>query len=92
MLEFVFYSSCCSSLTYQKFFSQILFFVLWQCCDHPYLVDDNLQGSLTRDLPVTDYLDIGVNASGKLQVLDKILQMVKDQGLRVMILFQVCDI
>ncbi|XP_074565236.1 uncharacterized protein LOC141821775 [Curcuma longa] len=59
-----------------------------KCCDHPYLVDDNLQGSLTRDLPVTDYLDIGVNASGKLQVLDKILQMVKDQGLRVMILFQ----
>ncbi|XP_042468682.1 uncharacterized protein LOC122051558 isoform X1 [Zingiber officinale] len=59
-----------------------------KCCDHPYLVDDNLQGSLTRDLQVTEYLDIGVNASGKLQVLDKILQMVKDQGLRVIILFQ----
>ncbi|URE01325.1 SNF2 family N-terminal domain [Musa troglodytarum] len=63
-----------------------------KCCDHPYLVDESLQSSLTRGLPVTEYLDIGVNASGKLLVLDKILQMIQNQGLRVLILFQVCDI
>ncbi|XP_065039440.1 uncharacterized protein LOC103972914 isoform X4 [Musa acuminata AAA Group] len=59
-----------------------------KCCDHPYLVDESLQSSLTRGLPVTEYLDIGVNASGKLLVLDKILQMIQNQGLRVLILFQ----
>lgn len=41
---------------------------------------------------MTEYLDIGVNASGKLLVLDKILQMIQNQGLRVLILFQVRDI
>lgn len=40
---------------------------------------------------MTEYLDIGVNASGKLLVLDKILQMIQNQGLRVLILFQVRD-
>ncbi|CAL9071573.1 unnamed protein product [Musa textilis] len=59
-----------------------------KCCDHPYLVDEHLPSSLTRGLPVTEYLDILVNASGKLLVLDKILQMIRNQGLRVLIFFQ----
>ncbi|WOL12945.1 hypothetical protein Cni_G21714 [Canna indica] len=58
-----------------------------KCCDHPYLVDENLQSKLMKDFP-TQYVDTGVNASGKLQMLDKILKMVENQGLRVVILFQ----
>ncbi|KAI3875495.1 hypothetical protein MKX03_031350 [Papaver bracteatum] len=59
-----------------------------KCCDHPYLVDPTLQKTLTNGLPVTEYLNVGVKASGKLQVLDKILSEIKKQGLRVLILFQ----
>nr|XP_029123602.1 helicase protein MOM1 isoform X3 [Elaeis guineensis] len=59
-----------------------------KCCDHPYLVDKLLQNSLTKDLPVVDILDVGVNASGKLLLLDKILKEMKNRGLRVLILFQ----
>ncbi|XP_026415327.1 helicase protein MOM1-like isoform X2 [Papaver somniferum] len=59
-----------------------------KCCDHPYLVDPTLQKMLTNGLPVTEYLNVGVKASGKLQVLDKILSEIKKQGLRVLILFQ----
>ncbi|XXG89638.1 hypothetical protein AAC387_Pa12g1592 [Persea americana] len=61
---------------------------LRKCCDHPYLVDISLQNTLTKGLPETEYLDVGVNASGKLQLLDKILAEMKNQGLRVLILFQ----
>ncbi|XP_019052887.1 PREDICTED: uncharacterized protein LOC104595051 isoform X5 [Nelumbo nucifera] len=59
-----------------------------KCCDHPYLVDQSLQSLLTKGLPETEYLDIGVKASGKLQLLDCILSAIKDRGLRVLILFQ----
>lgn len=62
-----------------------------QCCDHPYLVDASLQSLLTKSLPVTEYLDVGIKASGKLQFLDAILSEMKNQGLRVLILFQVHD-
>ncbi|XP_077226776.1 uncharacterized protein LOC143860127 [Tasmannia lanceolata] len=59
-----------------------------KCCDHPYLVDGSLQGTLTKGLPEVEYLDVGVTASGKLQLLDKILPEIKNRGLRVLILFQ----
>lgn len=59
-----------------------------KCCDHPYLVDASLQSLLTKSLPVTEYLDVGIKASGKLQFLDAILSEMKNQGLRVLILFQ----
>ncbi|KAL5225839.1 hypothetical protein ABZP36_012478 [Zizania latifolia] len=61
---------------------------LRKCCDHPYLVDQSLQNSLTKGHPVTDILDIGVRASGKLLLLDKMLQEIKNQGLRVLIVSQ----
>ncbi|KAL6622402.1 hypothetical protein ACP70R_032281 [Stipagrostis hirtigluma subsp. patula] len=61
---------------------------LRKCCDHPYLVDQALQSSLTKDRPVTDILDIGVNSSGKLLLLDKMLQKIRTEGLRVLILSQ----
>ncbi|XP_010262872.1 PREDICTED: helicase protein MOM1-like isoform X2 [Nelumbo nucifera] len=59
-----------------------------KCCDHPYLVDQSLQTFLTRGLPEIEYLDVGVKASGKLQLLDRILSEIKGRGLRVLILFQ----
>ncbi|KAJ1257489.1 hypothetical protein BS78_10G000700 [Paspalum vaginatum] len=61
---------------------------LRKCCDHPYLVDQMLQSSLTKDHPVTDILDIGVRSCGKLLLLDKILQKIRIEGLRVLILSQ----
>uniref|UniRef100_J3MAH4 Helicase protein MOM1 n=1 Tax=Oryza brachyantha TaxID=4533 RepID=J3MAH4_ORYBR len=61
---------------------------LRKCCDHPYLVDQSLQNSLTKGHPLTDILDIGVCASGKLLLLDKMLQEIKNQGLRVIIVSQ----
>ncbi|KAG8094190.1 hypothetical protein GUJ93_ZPchr0012g19846 [Zizania palustris] len=61
---------------------------LRKCCDHPYMVDQSLQNSLTKGHPVTDILDIGVRASGKLLLLDKMLQEIKNQGRRVLIVSQ----
>ncbi|XAR59731.1 DNA helicase [Bertholletia excelsa] len=60
-----------------------------KCCDHPYIVDQSLQGLLTEGLPGIEYLlDVGIKASGKLHLLDTILSEIKNQGLRVVILFQ----
>lgn len=70
--------------------SILVIYYLFQCCDHPYLADDSLQNSLTKTISGVELLDIGVNASGKLQLLDKILQEMKNRGLKVLILFQVC--
>ncbi|CAN6458269.1 unnamed protein product [Victoria cruziana] len=61
---------------------------LKKCCDHPYLVDESLQNSLTAGFLQSELLDIGVRASGKLMLLDKILSEVRNRGLRVLILFQ----
>ncbi|KAK3226957.1 hypothetical protein Dsin_006819 [Dipteronia sinensis] len=58
-----------------------------KCCDHPYLVDESLQGLLIKD-KVTELLDVGIKASGKLQLLDSMLSEMKSRGLRVLILFQ----
>lgn len=65
------------------------FILLVQCCDHPYLIDNSLASSLTKDLSLVEKSNFEVNASGKLWLLDKILQNIKTGGLRVLILFQV---
>ncbi|KAJ9698071.1 hypothetical protein PVL29_007263 [Vitis rotundifolia] len=59
-----------------------------KCCDHPYIVDLSLQSFLTKGLPEIEYLDVGINASGKLQLLDRMISEIKNRGLRVLILFQ----
>ncbi|XP_026424957.1 uncharacterized protein LOC113321256 isoform X2 [Papaver somniferum] len=59
-----------------------------KCCDHPYFVEPSLQKILTKGLAEAEYLNVGIKASGKLQVLDKILLETKKQGLRVVIIFQ----
>ncbi|GKV16344.1 hypothetical protein SLEP1_g27001 [Rubroshorea leprosula] len=60
-----------------------------KCCDHPYLLDQSLQSIITKGLSMEEKLDVEVKASGKLQLLDKILLESKRRGLRVLILFQV---
>ncbi|XP_042027976.1 helicase protein MOM1-like [Salvia splendens] len=60
-----------------------------KCCHHPYLVDTSVQARLIADkLPANEILGIGIKASGKLQLLDVMLNEIKRQGLRVLILFQ----
>ncbi|CAL0326796.1 unnamed protein product [Lupinus luteus] len=59
-----------------------------KCCGHPYLLDQSLHSLVTRGLPIEEYLNIGIKASGKLQLLEKILLEARSQGLRVLILFQ----
>ncbi|KAJ3693915.1 hypothetical protein LUZ60_009395 [Juncus effusus] len=61
---------------------------LRKCCDHPYLVDQGLQGVLIEDRPPTEILNIGVRACGKLLLLDKLLKEMHSRGIRVLILFQ----
>ncbi|XP_065876396.1 helicase protein MOM1 isoform X2 [Euphorbia lathyris] len=59
-----------------------------KCCDHPYITDSLLAEHLTKDLKVTDFLDVGIKASGKLQLLEAMLLEIRNRGLRVLILFQ----
>ncbi|CAH1437913.1 unnamed protein product [Lactuca virosa] len=59
-----------------------------KCCDHPYIVDQSLQGALTKDLEPAKFLEVGIKASGKLQFLDLILPEMRKRELRVLILFQ----
>ncbi|KAA8550372.1 hypothetical protein F0562_002056 [Nyssa sinensis] len=59
-----------------------------KCCDHPYIVDPSLQDLITKGLPAVEYLDVGIKASGKLQLLDIMLTEIKNRQLRVLILFQ----
>ncbi|KAF3342047.1 Helicase protein MOM1 [Carex littledalei] len=61
---------------------------LRKCCDHPYLVYQDLQVALTKERPLYEILNIGVYASGKLLLLDKLLHEMKARGLRVLIVFQ----
>jgi len=60
-----------------------------QCCDHPYIMNPSLQISLTKDRKEADILDIGIKASGKLQLLGEMLFSIKERGLRALVLFQV---
>ena len=53
-------------------------------------MDTSVQARLIADkLPANEILDIGIKASGKLQLLDVMLNEIKRRGLRVLILFQV---
>ncbi|XP_048137315.1 helicase protein MOM1-like isoform X2 [Rhodamnia argentea] len=58
-----------------------------KCCNYSYDVDPSLQGPLRKDLQPID-LDVGRKASGKLQLLDRLLSESKKQHLKVLILFQ----
>ncbi|KAL0370085.1 UNVERIFIED_CONTAM: Helicase protein MOM1 [Sesamum angustifolium] len=60
-----------------------------KCCDHPYLLDPSVQERLfAEQRPAAELLDIGIEASGKLKLLETMLTEIKTRGLRVLILFQ----
>ncbi|XP_037495734.1 helicase protein MOM1 isoform X1 [Jatropha curcas] len=61
-----------------------------KCCDHPYIMDPQLQPELTKGRNAADFLDIGIKASGKLQILDAMLSEIRNKGLKVLILFKSC--
>lgn len=61
-----------------------------QCCNHPYVIDPSLQTLLVKGLEEIEYLNVGVKASGKLQLLDSMLKELKKNDLRALVLFQVC--
>ncbi|GMI81866.1 hypothetical protein HRI_001855900 [Hibiscus trionum] len=59
-----------------------------KCCDHPYDVDQSLQMLLAKGLQEVEVLDVGIKASGKLQLLDAMLSEIKKQESKVLVLFQ----
>ena len=71
-----------------------------QCCNHPYIIDESLQPLLLKGLEKVEYpsqkekavayLNVGIKASGKLQLLDSMLTELRKNRLRALILFQVC--
>ncbi|CAH9124287.1 unnamed protein product [Cuscuta epithymum] len=60
---------------------------LRKCCDHPYIFDGSVL-PLNKGLSPTEILDFGINASGKLLLLDKMLSEMKHKHLSVVIYFQ----
>ncbi|KAJ4822288.1 hypothetical protein Tsubulata_006393 [Turnera subulata] len=59
-----------------------------KCCDHPYIMDPSLQVLLTKDVKDVNILDVGIKASGKLQLLNAMLSGIERRGRRVLVLFQ----
>ncbi|QCE03635.1 ATP-dependent helicase HepA [Vigna unguiculata] len=59
-----------------------------KCCSHPYLVGPELQPSLNKGLEPSQYLDFDLKASGKLQLLDSMLEELRKSDLRVSFFFR----
>ncbi|CAA0815058.1 Helicase protein MOM1 [Striga hermonthica] len=60
-----------------------------KCCDHPYLVSSSIQEQMIAEGHSADkILDVGIKASGKLQLLDMMLAQVKALELKALVLFQ----
>ncbi|KAL3623984.1 hypothetical protein CASFOL_032800 [Castilleja foliolosa] len=63
-----------------------------KCCDHPYYLDLSVQERLIADKrPAAEILDIGIKASGKLELLDMMLKDIKVRGLQALVLFQLIN-
>ncbi|XP_048551306.1 chromodomain-helicase-DNA-binding protein 7-like isoform X1 [Triticum urartu] len=60
---------------------------LSKCCNHPYL-RECLEDSPVNNPDMTETVDIGVHASDKLLLLDKMLKEISNRRLRVIVLFQ----
>ncbi|VAH57509.1 unnamed protein product [Triticum turgidum subsp. durum] len=60
---------------------------LSKCCNHPYL-RECLEDSPVNNPDMTETVDIGVHASDKLLLLDKMLKETSNRRLRVIVLFQ----
>ncbi|CAA0813549.1 Helicase protein MOM1 [Striga hermonthica] len=64
-------------------------FAARKCCDHPYLLDLFVQESLFAEKrPLPEIVEIGIKASGKLELLDKMLTEIRSRGLQVLVLYQ----
>ncbi|XP_060668417.1 helicase protein MOM1 isoform X6 [Ziziphus jujuba] len=62
---------------------------LWHNSQNAVVIDEqSVQAFLNKGLKEVEYLDVGVKASAKLQLLDMMLLEIKKRGLRVLILFQ----
>ncbi|KAL5082395.1 hypothetical protein RYX36_010816 [Vicia faba] len=59
-----------------------------KCCNHPYVIDPSMQTLLVKGLEEVEYLNVGIKASGKLQLLDSMLKELKKNDLRALLLFQ----
>ncbi|XP_015089613.1 protein CHROMATIN REMODELING 4-like [Solanum pennellii] len=59
-----------------------------KCCDHPYLENQSLRDVVMDGIPVDQHFDAEIKLSGKLELLNKILQEIKQQGQRVLVLFR----
>uniref|UniRef100_A0A7N0TWM5 Helicase C-terminal domain-containing protein n=2 Tax=Kalanchoe fedtschenkoi TaxID=63787 RepID=A0A7N0TWM5_KALFE len=64
---------------------------LRKICSHPFLIDPTLSSTLEGDPDVTKHLNVGIKASGKLQLLDTMLLEIEKRGLRVLILYESID-
>ncbi|XP_031123219.1 helicase protein MOM1-like isoform X3 [Ipomoea triloba] len=58
-----------------------------KCCIHPYILDQTVV-PLNKGLSPSEILDVGIKASGKLHLLDKMLSEMKSQHLRVVVFYQ----
>ncbi|XP_019178335.1 PREDICTED: uncharacterized protein LOC109173545 isoform X2 [Ipomoea nil] len=65
-----------------------IFLNVRKCCDHPYTIWDPSLNPFSKGLSQPEILDIGIKASGKLQLLDKMLSEMKCRQLRTIVLFQ----
>ncbi|XP_050368638.1 helicase protein MOM1 isoform X2 [Argentina anserina] len=69
-----------------------------KCCDHPYILEASVQEKVmeVEGIQAIDnfeekkkaMLDAGIKTSGKLQLLDMMLMEIKNQGFRVLIVYQ----
>ncbi|XP_010475595.1 PREDICTED: helicase protein MOM1-like isoform X2 [Camelina sativa] len=57
-------------------------------CDHPYVMDASLKQLLTKNLGVHEILDVEIQASGKLHLLDAMLTHIKTNGLKAVVFYQ----
>ncbi|KAL6629309.1 hypothetical protein ACP70R_029074 [Stipagrostis hirtigluma subsp. patula] len=61
---------------------------LWKCCNHPCLVDEFMQHLQANIGDVIESIDNRMRASGKLLLLEKMLEEIRNKRLRVIVLFQ----
>lgn len=57
-----------------------------ECCNHPYLVNPDLQN--VKDISAKELLDLGIQMSGKLRILDMMLSEARCANKRVVIITQ----
>ncbi|XP_010501367.1 PREDICTED: helicase protein MOM1 [Camelina sativa] len=57
-------------------------------CDHPYVMDASLKQLLTKNLEFHEIVDVEIQASGKLHLLDSMLNHIKTNSLKAVVFYQ----